>query len=123
MPPLTTVYSLMDEYPFRPGELLSDLIFRTIETGVGFAESNALSYDETDDGVIDPSSDIRTDPFAVAEDARNSFDVRRLMTEQAVVSDTDIPAVDSTVAASTDSPSVGPSGPSEASSEQPAASS
>lgn len=52
-----------------PAERLSDFIERSIIEGVGISPERSLIYDDLDDDdfTVDPSCDIRTDRFDLAE--------------------------------------------------------
>lgn len=66
-----------------PGELLSDMIQRAISQGVNPEATVSLQYDEDDSDEIDPDCDIRTDFFALAENAEAQRTASRVMTEKA----------------------------------------
>lgn len=52
-----------------PGEMLSDMIERALMNGVAPEMGAPLAYDEDDAEGVDPSSDIRTYLFDIAENA------------------------------------------------------
>lgn len=99
--------------PSTPGVYLCDVIARSIENGVPLEASAPVTYDDDESFVVDPSADIRSDRFAIAEKAQADFEraAARRMTDAAssVTPEAalDAPSLDSTTSTSTDSaPSV-----------------
>lgn len=74
-----------------PAERLADFIARSVEEGVGITPERSLMYDEDDDNdfTVDPSCDIRTDRFDLAEHLQASVSSR---SAQSIVTP-DVPTV------------------------------
>lgn len=68
--------------PSRPGELLTDVIARSIQNSVALETGAPLAYDDDVD-FVDPACDPRTDRFSVAEFAEHQRSASAAMTAQA----------------------------------------